>query len=136
MSWICPDCGRSFRNPNQSHSCGIVPIGKHFIGKPDALKATFDKIISKVTAFGHIQINSLNGAITIAGKSTFLAFKIRKDYIELEILSDIEISEFPVYKTFRVSKSRVALFVRIQSPDEVDEQLLGWIKVAYDKVGI
>ncbi len=135
MSWICPRCKRSFRHPNQSHSCALVPLEKHFINKPEALKAAFTKLMAMVYDLGPVQVNALNGAITLAGKSTFLAFKTRKEYAEIEILSDVELDEFPIYKTFRVSKSRVALFIRIQGPDEIDDQLSGWIQRAYEKVG-
>ncbi len=133
--WKCPDCGRNFRQLHQPHSCGIVPIEKHFIGKPEGLRLAFEKILAEVSTFGHIQVTSLNGAIMFAGASSFLAFKTRKAYAELELLSDTEINEFPVYKTIKVSKSRVALFVRIQSVEEVDQQLLRWIKNVWQAVG-
>lgn len=135
MTWTCPECGRNFRSTHQPHSCATVPLEKHFAGKPVALRAAFDKILMKVSESGPIQVNALNGAILLAGKSTFMAFKTRREYAEIEILSDKEINEFPVYKTFRVSASRVALFIRVQSPEEIDQQLIRWIMEAYEQVG-
>jgi|WetSurMetagenome_2_1015567.scaffolds.fasta_scaffold99413_3 hypothetical protein len=134
MSWICPNCGRSFRHPAQSHSCEIVSLEKHFNKRSPELKQLYDKLIKEISAFGPLQVNILRNAITIAGKSTFMAFKTRSEYAEIEILSDKEINEFPIYKTFRVSRSRVALFIRVQSPDEIDTQLISWLKHAYEMV--
>jgi hypothetical protein len=134
MSWICPNCGRNFRHPAQSHSCEKVPLEKHFIKRPPELILVYDKLIREISAFGPLQVNILKNAITIAGKSTFMAFKTRSEYAEIEILSDKEINEFPIYKTFRVSRSRVALFIRVQSPDEIDVQLVSWLKHAYEMV--
>jgi hypothetical protein len=135
MSWICPECNRTFRHPNQSHSCKTFPLEKHFLNRPAGLRTAWDKIYKTVTGFGKVQVSILENAIIVGGKSTFMAFKTRKEYAELEILLDEEFSEFPVYKTFRVSKSRVAHFIRIQSAEEVDKQLRLWLKRAYEKVG-
>jgi hypothetical protein len=135
MPWICPVCGRSFRNTHQSHSCATVPIEKHFLNRPPELKLICERILDQVRAIGTVQVNVMNGAILVAGQTTFLALKVKKDHVELEILSDREITEFPIYKTFRVSRSRVALFVKVQQRSEIDAQLMSWISEAMRIIG-
>jgi hypothetical protein len=134
MSWTCPDCQRSFRHPNQSHSCKTFPIEKHFINKYFGLRPAWDEIFRTVSGFGKVQLSSMEHAIIVSVKSSFMAFKTRKEYAELEILMDEEFNKFPFYKTFHVSKSRVAHFIRIQTSAEIDEQLKAWLKRAYERV--
>jgi hypothetical protein len=87
-----------------------------------------------VTAFGKVNISSVKNAIIVSSTSTFLAVKPKRDHADIEFLLDHEVNEFPVLKTFRVSRSRVAHFTRIGDPGDVDEQLMGWLKEAYETV--
>jgi hypothetical protein len=132
MSWTCPECKRSFRNPGQSHSCELFPLEKHFEKRPPVFREIFDTILDALGAGDGLQINSMKEVITLAQRSTFLAFRPRKDYIELEIINDTEIDEFPVFKTFRISKKKVVLYIRVQDLSEIDDQLLRWIRNAHE----
>jgi len=134
MAWTCPQCHRQFRNKNQAHSCALTDPDTHFLACSPQVEASCRLLLDKVKEFGRINITSVKNAILISSKSTFLAIKTKKDHAGIEFLLDHEISEFPINKTFRVSRSRVAHFIRIGEPGDVDEQLMRWIRQAYDTV--
>jgi len=134
MPWICPVCERTFHKANQAHSCELCSVEMHLAGKDENVKSAFRHLMEVVSGFGPLQISPTKHAVIIASRSTFLALKLKKNILDLEFLLSREAYEFPVYKTFRVSKKRVAHFVRIDKPDQIDQQLIAWLKEAFDTV--
>jgi hypothetical protein len=131
MTWICPTCRREFRNTNQDHSCLIKDLESHFVNKQQNVVDIFTKIKNKVMKFEGVRINSVKNAILFQAKSIFLAIKPKKSHLDIAFVLDKRIEEFPMYKTVQATKHKVAHFVRLESPEEVDEQLIKWLKEAY-----
>ena len=131
MPWTCPDCKRIFKNTKQGHSCVVKSLNEHFLNKEPGVRATYDRLESTLKAFGDFQVSPVINAILFSSESTFLVVKPKNKWLDLEFVLDYEANEFPIHKTVRVSKTRFAHFVRIQRPEEVDKQLIEWIKKAY-----
>jgi predicted transport protein len=128
---MCPTCGRQFRNTNQDHSCMVTDLESHFVNKQQNVIDTFAKIRYEVMQFEGVRINSVKNAILFQAKSNFLAVKPKKSHLDIEFVLDEKIEEFPIYKTFQATKSKCAHFVRLESPEEVEEQLITWLRKAY-----
>lgn len=131
MPWICPQCNRTFKNTNQSHSCVKKSLDAHFIRKEPRVRATYDVLESQLKTIIDFQISPVLNAIMFTTETTFLVLKPKKSWINLEFVLDYEISEFPIHKTVKVSNTRSAHFVRIQEPKDIDDQLVDWIVNAF-----
>jgi hypothetical protein len=123
MPWICPKCHRTFKSKNQDHSCLILGPDYHFNGKTEKIKKIFDLILAAIEEYGEVQISYVKHAIIISAKSSFLAFKPKKQVMDIEIVLNEEVNEFPVYKTIRASKNKYAHFIKVEEPEEVDLSL-------------
>lgn len=132
MPWTCLNCNRTFKNTGQWHSCVVKSLDEHFINKEPRVKVTYERLESTLKTFGDFQISPVINAILFSSESTFLAVKPKSKWLDLEFVLDYQADEFPIHKMVQVSKTRYAHFVRIQNPEEVDEQLIGWIKKAYE----
>jgi hypothetical protein len=130
--WICPECGRKFTRNRQGHSCVRHDPELLFIGKSQKARDLYNLIIEKVQAFGEIEINPQKWNISIRRLTTFIAIMIEKDHLTLVFLTDRPIDDFPVYNSFHHSAHRWSNALKIESPDEVDDQLMQWLKEAYD----
>lgn len=44
--WICPKCGRSFKNQNQSHYCGPAPqtVGEYIAAQPEEIRPYLEAV--------------------------------------------------------------------------------------------
>ena len=131
MPWTCPNCVRTFKNTNQWHSCVDKILDEHFFNKEPGVRTTYDRLESTLKTFGKFQVSPVINAILFSSESTFLAVKPKNKWLDLEFVLDYQADEFPIHKCVQVSKTRYAHFVRIQHPEEVDEQLIEWIKKAY-----
>jgi len=131
MPWTCPNCKRTFKNTKQEHSCVVKSLDEHFFNKEPGVRTTYDRLESTLKTFGNFQVSPVINVILFSSESTFLAVKPKSKWLDLEFVLGYKADEFPIHKTVRVSKTRFAHFVRIQHPEEVDEQLIEWIKKAY-----
>jgi len=72
--WVCPGCGRSFANRNQSHACGRYDLEHHFQNKPPAIRALYDRFASAVASIG---------PVTVLPEKTRIAFQVRMSFAQV-----------------------------------------------------
>lgn len=131
MSWTCPECGKSFRNKNQWHSCYTLNLDDHLLKKSHEIRELVYQLISKLETFGEIELNPVKSVIQVKAGATFLSIKPKKDYVELEFQLGEEIDEFPIHRTIRISGNRVLHFLCLQTVDDINDQLIRWLKASY-----
>src|SRR5210317_1486350 len=98
MGWRCPECGKTFRNTNQWHSCYRLDQSAHLINKPEHIIEAYKKLHEAIVGFGDVEINSVKTAIQIRAGATFLTIKLKSDHIILEFQLNHAINDFPVHK--------------------------------------
>lgn len=129
--WICPKCKREFKNRNQYHSCGDFSIEKVFEKYPIEIFRLFELVHNEVKSFGKMKINPVRNSVMYSVNSTFLALKPNSKYLLIEFASGIAHDEFPVEKCIQVSKKEFAHIMRIERKEEIDSQLISWLKESY-----
>lgn len=130
--WICPECQRKFARNNQSHSCVQYDAEYLFIGKGEETKRLYQALIDKIKEFGEIEVYSGKWNLTIRHLSTFLSILIEKQHLTLVFISAEPIDEFPVFQTYQHSAKKFSNSVKIESEDEIDDQLIRWLKQAWE----
>ena len=134
MTWTCPTCNKKFRNKNQEHSCARVPIDDHFSGKPGNIRMIYDRLMQEVHRFGEVTVNPVKTSIQIKTGATFLSVKPKRDRVEIEFQLGREISTFPITRSFRVSKNRVLHCATLESYDQVNQEIVQWLRESYELV--
>lgn len=130
--WICPYCKRSFINTNQEHSCEMTDPESHFFNKDQNIKAAYQFLAETILGFGDIKVNSVKHAILFTASSNFLVVKPKKRWLDIEFVLKEEREEFPIHKTVQTSKTKWAHFVRIESIEEIDKELIELFRKAYE----
>lgn len=130
--WICPECGRKFARNRQGHSCIHYDPELLFLGKSEHVRKLCDTLIDRVREFGEIDVYSGKWNLTVRRLSTFLSIMIEKNHLTLVFISAEPIDEFPVYSSYHHTASRYHHAVKIESVDEIDGQLMRWLKQAWE----
>ena len=131
--WTCPECKREFIKVNQSHSCGVFPLENHFAGKEEVGKPLFDEFVARVRAeVGPVRIDSPACCIHLVKNSTFAAAWVRKDRIKIDFRLERKIDSPRFTKTVQLSAKRYVYYMDIMSPDNMDAELMGWLKESYN----
>jgi len=131
MSWTCPDCGKSFRNRNQWHSCYKLDLADHLRHKPEKIKTLVHDLLTQIETFGPIELNPVKSVIQVKAGATFLSIKPKSEYVELEFQLDQDIDQFPIHRTVRISRNRVLHFMNIDSGEDINDQLIEWLQDSY-----
>jgi predicted transport protein len=56
MRWVCPRCGRTFRQVNQRHACGVGSGATLLKGRSAALTNLYRKLETTVKSFGEVEV--------------------------------------------------------------------------------
>jgi Domain of unknown function (DUF5655) len=133
--WTCPNCGRSFKNANQNHTCRLISKDDLFKKRPVQLRSLYKKIFEIVRQFGDFREETVPpDVIFFKTRSTFLAVKVKKDHLDIEFFLDHIEDAPPVSKYLQTSKNRVAHIVPIDSGKDINRQLIAWMKHSYELI--
>jgi predicted transport protein len=133
--WTCPKCGRSFKRKDQQHICTLISKENLFAKRPPELKVLYEKIVKQVKKFGEYREETVNpDVIFFKTKSTFLAVKVKKDHLDIEFFLDHLEDIPPVSKYLQTSKHRVAHVVPIDDEQDINAQLIAWMRSSYELV--
>jgi hypothetical protein len=133
--WTCPKCKRTFKRKDQQHSCTLISKESLFEKRPPELKKLYEKIVKEVKKLGDYREETVQpDVIFFKTKSSFLAVKVKKDHLEIEFFLEKLENVPPISKYLQTSKHRVAHLVPIDRPEDINQQLISWIKRSYDLV--
>jgi hypothetical protein len=125
----CPVCRRQFANRNQSHSCGRYHLEAHFHGKPAMIRQLYDQFVAQVR---------LCGPVTILPEKTRIAFQVRMSFAALQVQRSkivghlAERHERPCFvRVDYISRSNHVHHFKIEKPEDLNEELCGFIEQAY-----
>ena len=131
--WKCPKCGRTFANRNQTHTCRpLANLDDHFQDKSAEVRATFDAILEAVSEMGLVTILPEKTRIAFHARMSFAAFMPRRHWLNghLVLARQVNSPRFTKVETF--SPRNVLHAFRLNTPEEVDEEFIGWLAEAYD----
>jgi hypothetical protein len=134
--WACPECGRTFANRNQTHTCArLGGLDRHFTSSAPVVRATFDRVLAVVEALGPVEILAEKTRITLHARMSFAALLPRRHWLagHLVLAKRITSPRFPRIEV--ISPRNVVHQFRLTAPDEVDRQFAEWLAEAY-QVGI
>lgn len=107
-------------------------VDNYLENKDLVVREVYELLMRKLKSdLGNYQLEFKGTSIHIVAKSAFLGVHFMKSALVLNIVLDHEINSSRVHKVEQVSKSRFHNEIRLSSLDQVDEELVSWIKEAY-----
>ena len=135
MPWTCPECGRIFARNKQAHSCESYGLDPLFYKSVKGVRDLYNLLVEKVMGFGKVDVRVGPYGVSLRNLSTFVNIIIEKNHLTLSFVREEPLDEFPVYQSYQHSGKRWSNLVKIESPEEIDEQLLNWLRDAYNLTG-
>lgn len=103
-----------------------------FEGKAPELRAAFDHLIRQLRQFGEIRVAPKQTSIHLEKNSGFAGVHPRKTYINLEFRADYKIDDPRITRVQQLSARRFEHTVKLANQSETDDQLLKWLREAYE----
>ncbi len=129
--WRCPHCRRQFANRNQPHFCAKYELEAHFRGKSTQTRKLYEKFASQVRSCG---------PVTILPEKTRIAFQVRMSFAALQVQRGKIIGHLVLPQRYErpcfvridsLSRSNHVHHFKIEKPEDLDQELCGFIKQAY-----
>ena len=129
--WQCPECGRSFANRNQTHSCSNVSLESHFTGKSEKVRELFDELAGLIKKCGPVKVLPEKTRIAFQVRMSFIAVQVRRDYLIGHFVFGrrVENRRFSRVETFS-PRNHLHAF-RVNSLSDLDGEFAAWIREAY-----
>jgi hypothetical protein len=94
-------------------------------------QALYQALLDRMQAFGTVGVVEKKTAIHLHNRAGFAGVHPRKSYVYLTIVSDQPIVSPRIAKTEQVSKSRFHNEIKIAHADDIDAEVLAWLRTAY-----
>ncbi len=131
--WQCPACKRKFAKRGQWHSCRTASVDSHFKGKPPSIEALFQELRAALSRFGPLRVDAVQSSINFAATSHLGGVRVQKDGLRVGFVLSRPLESGRVIHSLRLGPTTHAHAVKLTSRDELDGELLGWLKEAYTR---
>lgn len=131
--WTCPRCDREFDRAHQSHTCSPGnDIAETFAGSPDAHRAVCEAIVGYLQTLGPVHVDAVRVGVFLKTQRKLAEVRPKSRWVSLELVLPSTLRSPRVARHARQSEGRIVHWIRLVRPDEVDAELEGWLRLAYD----
>jgi len=106
-------------------------VQDHFRNRAPEVKAIYDAIIEAAKKLGPMKKDPKKTSIHLVRKSAFAGVATRKTALILTLKSDSDVVSKRITKREQASANRWHLEVKLESPAQVDRELLTWLAKAF-----
>ncbi len=96
------------------------------------VKSLYQQLLTELKKFGEITVEEKKTSIHFKNRAAFAGVHPRKEYFILNIVSASPINSLRIAKQEQVSKSRFHNELKIEKPEDIDSDLLKWLKEAFE----
>jgi hypothetical protein len=127
--WTCPRCGKSYVTRNIWHSCVVVPVEDHFVGRPRA-KELYDAVVDVLEADGPVTVSVSRTRIEFMTRARFAGIHARRDYVRLGFWLKRQIASPRFAKVEHYGRNDWGYHLVIRDETALDEELRAWLREA------
>jgi|SRR2546428_9317397 len=106
-------------------------VASHVEGKDDSVRRIYDRLLKEVRRFGPVMEKPKKTSIHLVNRTAFAGVATRQHALILTLKSDRKLSSPRIHKSEQTSAKRFHHQVRVNSPAEVDSELVNWLQDAY-----
>ncbi len=129
--WTCPECGRQFVTANTWHSCGYYDLEEHFSGKDPIVRQIFTTLVEAVEQAGPVTVYAQKTRIVFQVRTRFAAIFTRRRWLILQIWLKRQAEHLLLQRVERYTYRDFGHVIRIQQPEEIDDQLIELLHESY-----
>ena len=110
-------------------------VATHFAGKDPTVRAIYERLMDVARTLGPVTEEAKKTSIHLVRDTAFAGVATRRSSLILTLKSATDIRSPRIGKREQASANRWHLEVRLEKPDQIDQQLTKWLKAAYELAG-
>lgn len=107
-------------------------VQQHFDKRAPAVAATYARLLAAARKLGPVAEDPKQTSIHLVRQSAFAGVATRKEALILTLKSTTDVKSKRIFKREQASARRWHLEVRLERPEDVDRELLAWLRAAYE----
>lgn len=107
-------------------------VKEHFENRAPQVKAIYAAILKAAKKLGPVKEEAKKTSIHLVRKSAFAGVATRKTALVLTLKSDSDIASKRIAKREQAFAHRWHLEVKLEAPEQVDREIMAWLKKAYE----
>src|SRR5436190_22699630 len=113
----------------------IHTVEQHFDGRSPRVRDIYDTIVGVAREFGPVEEDPKKTSIHLNRKTAFAGIQTRREFLILTVKASKDIPDARVSKREHTSANRWYHEIKLGHPDEIDHQILGWLRDSYELSG-
>ena len=114
---------------------GRGTVSEHFKSKAPNVAATYAAILAAAKQLGPVVEEPKKTSIHLVRARAFAGVATQKSALILTMKSDRDVNSKRLKKREQLSANRWYIEVKLETPKDVDRQVLGWLERAYSLAG-
>ena len=110
-------------------------VGEHFENRDSSVKETYKAILQTARKLGPVKEDPKKTSIHLVRKTAFAGIAARKTALILTLKSSSDITNKRIARREQASANRWHLEIKLDSPEQVDKEIVAWLKKAYELAG-
>ncbi len=110
----------------------VYTVADHLQGKTPIVTAIYDRLLHALRQFGEVTESPKKTSIHLDHRTGFAGVYTQKNAINLNFRTSSRIDNPRISKVEQFSAKRYMHTIKLRDPDDIDAELLGWLKSAYD----
>jgi Domain of unknown function (DUF5655) len=107
-------------------------VDESFAGRPASYRLIYDTLIEHLQRLGRVEEDAVKVGVFLSSERKFAEIRPMARSLAVWLILPYPLDSPRVARCERISADRFALYLKLTSVDEVDEELLGWFEDAYD----
>jgi hypothetical protein len=130
--WRCPKCDRLFRRPGQSHECfPAMSLEDYFSTGPPHERPVFEAVRVHLDTVGPYVVEPVSVGIFLKRSQTFAELRPMQKWVALSFALPREVRHRTITRKVMSYGNRYYHVLNIRSPEDFDDDVLGWLTEAY-----
>jgi Domain of unknown function (DUF5655) len=130
--WVCPRCDREFGVVNQAHTCVPgISVDELLSRHPAWVGDVYRALVDHLRTLGPIHEDAVDVGVFLKSDRSIAEFRPQVRAVKLWIVLPVAVDDARLTRVAG-GGTRIIYHAKLGGPDDVDEQLCGWLGLAYD----
>ena len=117
---------------NQTHSCGSYTVDQHLEGKSSEVTSLYEQFVALVKRCGPVTVVPAKTRIGFQVRMIFAALNVRQRSLDCHVVLARRLENPRFMRIQSLSPRNHVHYFSIKSPEDLDGEVLGWLREAYE----
>ena len=130
--WTCPQCKRQFCRHKQSHECApAMTLEEYFSTGPAHERPVFEAVMEHVDGLGPVHVEPVSVGIFLKHGRRFAELRPMQKWVALSFSLRRRVSHRLIVRKPISYGGRYYHVANVRGPDDIDDDIRGWLTEAY-----